>query len=193
MNANTDKYDLLLDELERWNRKINLTAIRDRADMYTHHILDSLSAQGLLEGRRILDVGTGGGFPGLPLAIAEPERQFDLIDSNNKKIMFVQHAAGVLGLDNVKAAKARSEDYAPGYRFDTVIARAVATVPKLLGLAGHHVGEDGVFVALKGQYPTEELEAVPADWAIEVTELKVPGLSEGSRHAVLLRRNRVDE
>jgi len=189
-----DKYRVLLDELQRWNKKVNLTAIRDRDEMVTAHLLDSLVARPLLHGVRILDVGTGGGFPGLPLAIAEPDREFDLVDSNNKKIMFVQHMIGLLGLDNVNAVKARTEDYAPGYRFDTVIARAVATVPRLLELAGHHVGEDGVFVALKGRYPAEELEPSPEHWAYEVTELYVPGLAEGSRHAVLLRRdNRVEE
>ena len=189
-----EKYRVLLDELQRWNKKVNLTAIRDRDEMVTAHLLDSLVARPLLHGVRILDVGTGGGFPGLPLAIAEPDREFDLVDSNNKKIMFVQHMIGLLGLDNVNAVKARTEDYAPGYRFDTVIARAVATVPRLLELAGHHVGEDGVFVALKGRYPAEELESLPERWAYEVTELYVPGLAEGSRHAVLLRRdNRVEE
>ena len=189
-----EKYRVLLDELQRWNKKVNLTAIRDRDKMVTAHLLDSLVARPLLHGVRILDVGTGGGFPGLPLAIAEPDREFDLVDSNNKKIMFVQHMIGLLGLDNVNAVKARTEDYAPGYRFDTVIARAVATVPRLLELAGHHVGEDGVFVALKGRYPAEELEPSPEHWAYEVTELYVPGLAEGSRHAVLLRRdNRVEE
>ena len=123
-----------------------------------------------------------------PLAIAEPEREFTLLDSNNKKIMFVQHAAGLLGLDNVTAVKGRAEDYAPGQRFDTVIARAVATVPRLLELAGHHVGEDGVFVALKGRHVAEELEELPENWGAEVRQLSVPGLEEGSRHAVLLRR-----
>ncbi len=189
-----EKFRVLLDELQRWNKKVNLTAIRDRDEMVAAHLLDSLVARPLLHGVRILDVGTGGGFPGLPLAIAEPDREFDLVDSNNKKIMFVQHITGLLGLDNVNAVKARTEDYAPGYRFDTVIARAVATVPRLLELAGHHVGEDGVFVALKGQYPAEELEPSPEHWAFEVTELNVPGLAEGSRHAVLLRRDiRVEE
>jgi 16S rRNA (guanine527-N7)-methyltransferase len=188
--ADTERYERLLDELERWNKKVNLTSIRSRREMRTRHIDDSLAALPLLQGARVLDVGTGGGFPGLPLAIAAPDRHFDLIDSNNKKIMFVQHAARQLGLANVRAVKARSEDYDPGYRFDTVIARAVASVPRLLGFAGQHVGEDGLFVALKGQYPTEELEALPEDWAFEVTELKVPGLEGESRHAVLLRRQR---
>jgi len=170
----------------RWNQRVNLTAIRDPDEMITGHLLDSLSVRPLLQGNDILDVGTGAGFPGLPLAIVEPQREFHLIDSNNKKIMFVQHIAGLLGLDNVTAAKARSEDYAPGYRFDTVIARALAALPKLVEIAGHHVREDGVFVALKGRYPAEELEEVPEPWDYKVTELNVPGLKAGSRHAVLM-------
>ncbi len=106
----TAKFDVLLDELERWNRKVNLTAIRDRDEMVTAHIEDSLAARPLLRGKRILDIGTDAGFPGLPLAIVEPERDFHLVDSNNKKIQFVKHAAGLLGLDNVTATKARAED-----------------------------------------------------------------------------------
>ena len=183
------KFAALLDELEKWNRRVNLTAIRERQEMVTAHILDSLVARPLLEGATILDVGTGPGFPGLPLAIAEPERHFTLLDSNNKKIMFVQHAAGLLGLGNVTAVKGRAEDYAPGQRFDTVIARALAALPRLVEIAGHHVGEDGVFVALKGRYPAEELEQMSIKpWRHAVTELRVPGLEPGSRHAVLLRR-----
>ena len=174
--------------LERWNRKVNLTAVRDRDAMVTVHILDSLAARPLLHGTTVLDIGTGAGFPGLPLAIVEPDRRFVLLDSINKKIQFVQHAAAVLGLTNVEAVKARAEDYAPGYRFDTVIARAVASLPQLLELAGHHVGEGGVFIALKGRYPAEELRQVPGGWDYTIEELSVPGLDAGSRHAVLLRR-----
>ena len=174
--------------LERWNRKVNLTAVRDRDAMVTVHILDSLAARPLLHGTTVLDIGTGAGFPGLPLAIVEPDRRFVLLDSINKKIQFVQHAAAVLGLTNVEAVKARAEDYAPGYRFDTVIARAVASLPQLLELAGHHVGEGGVFIALKGRYPAEELQQIPAGWDYTIEELSVPGLDAGSRHAVLLRR-----
>ena len=185
---NDHKFDLLLDELERWNRKVNLTAVRDRDQMVTLHLNDSLAVRPLLQGKTVLDVGTGPGFPGLPLAISEPEREFTLLDSNNKKIMFVQHVAGLLGLDNVVAIKARAEDYAPGHRFDTVIARALASLPKLVEIAGHHVGEDGVFIALKGRFPAEELEELPAPWSHEVKELDVPGLEQGSRHAVMLRR-----
>jgi len=184
-----DKLSVLLAELEKWNRRVNLTAIRDPEEMVTGHLLDSLVARPLLEGNTVLDVGTGPGFPGLPLAIVEPDRHFTLLDSNNKKIMFVQHVAGLLGLGNVTAVKGRGEDYEPGQRFDTVIARALATMPRLVEIAGHHVGEDGVFVALKGRYPAEELEHMNSTpWDYAVTELEVPGLGKGSRHAVLLRR-----
>ena len=100
----------------------------------------------------------------------------------------MRHAAGLLQLANVTAVKARSQDYAPGYRFDTVIARAVASLAELLAMSGHHVGEDGVFVALKGRYPEEELEHVPDDWDYDVVALDVAGLDAGSRHAVILRR-----
>jgi 16S rRNA (guanine527-N7)-methyltransferase len=186
--VNDDRFDRLLDELERWNRKVNLTAVRDRRQMEVLHLADSLAVRPLLEGDSILDVGTGPGFPGLPLAIAEPSRHFTLLDSNNKKIMFVLHMVGLLGLGNVTAVKARSEDYAPGHRFDTVIARALASLPRLVEIAGHHVREGGVFIALKGRYPAEELEELPAPWSHEVIELDVPGLEKGSRHAVLLRR-----
>ena len=183
-----ERFALLLDELAKWNKKVNLTAIRDPDEMITAHLLDSLVAAPLLQGEQVLDVGCGPGFPGLPLAIVEPSRAFTLLDSNNKKIMFVQHVAGLLGLDNVSAVKSRGEDYAPGHRFDTGIARALAALPRLVEIAGHHVREDGVFVALKGRYPAEELEELTTPWSHEVKELHVPGLDEGSRHAVLLRR-----
>ena len=103
--------------------------------------------------------------------------------------MFVQHVAGLLGLDNVTAVKGRGQDYAPGHRFDTVIARALAALQRLVEIAGHHVREDGVFVALKGRYPAEEIEQLDETlWSHVVEELHVPGLERGSRHAVLLRR-----
>ena len=181
-------FTTLLDELERWGARVNLTAIRDREEMITVHLLDSLVARPLLHGSRIIDIGTGAGFPGLPLAIAEPARAFTLLDSNNKKIQFVQHAARLLGLKNVNAVKARTEDYAPEEGFDTVIARAVAALPRLVEIAGHLVGEDGVFVALKGRYPAEELEQLPDTWTASVVELDVPGLERGSRHGVTMQR-----
>ncbi|MDG2107153.1 MAG: 16S rRNA (guanine(527)-N(7))-methyltransferase RsmG [Woeseiaceae bacterium] len=186
-----EKFGILIDELERWNRKINLTAIRGKKDMITSHLLDSVVAAPFIIGKSVLDVGTGPGFPGLPLAIVQPERHFTLLDSNNKKIMFVEHVARLLGLDNVIVIQSRVEDYAPGHGFDTVIVRALASLPRLMEIAGHHVREDGVFVALKGRYPEEELEQLNQLrllWRHAVIELNVPGLEEESRHAVLLRR-----
>lgn len=183
-----EKFATLLAELERWNRKVNLTAIREFDEMLSGHLLDSLVAAPFLHGNRILDVGTGAGFPGLPLAISQPQRRFELLDGNNKKIMFVQHVATLLQLGNVSAVKARTEDYAPVERFDTVIARAVGPLARLLTMAGHHVGEDGVFLALKGRYPAEELQQLPDGWEYDIAELDVPGLEKGSRHAVSLRR-----
>ncbi|HEX5789403.1 MAG TPA: 16S rRNA (guanine(527)-N(7))-methyltransferase RsmG [Woeseiaceae bacterium] len=187
-DADAERYAALLAELERWNRKVNLTAIRDPREMITAHLQDSLAARPLLHGVAVLDVGTGAGFPGLPLAMAEPDRHFWLLDATEKKIRFVEHAAALLGLGNVTAVHARVEDYAPGHRFDTVIARAVASAPRLLETAGHHVGEDGVFVALKGRDPAGELQGLPDAWAADVIELAVPGLAPGSRHAVVMRR-----
>jgi len=194
-DTTAQKLGILIDELAKWNRKVNLTAVSGSDEMITTHLLDSLVAVPLLEGSGVLDVGTGPGFPGLPLAIVQPERRFTLLDSNNKKVMFVQHVAGLLGLSNVTAVKGRCEDYAPGHGFDTVIARALAAVPRLVEIAGHHVGEDGVFVALKGRYPMAELERLKQlelPWSHAVTELHVPGFDKGSRHAVLLRRQILD-
>ncbi len=180
----------VLTELERWNRRVNLTAIRDLESMVSGHILDSLAVRPLLVGRRVIDVGTGAGFPGLPLAIAEPQIEFGLLDSNGKKISFVRHVIGELGLSNATAIRARAEDYAPAERFDTVIARALASIPKLLQLAGHLIKEEGVLLALKGKHPAAELESIEEipGWKYVVTDLTVPGLETHARHVVCLRR-----
>lgn len=178
----------LLEELARWNRRINLTAVRAQADMVGAHLLDSLSAAPLIAGRRVLDVGTGGGFPGLPLAITMPEREFTLLDSNGKKISFVRHMIGDLGLQNAQAVQARVEDHAPAAAYDTVIARAFAPLPRMLELAGHLVAGSGVLLALKGRYPADEVADLDAGWTYDVIKLTVPGLDDRERHAVKLAR-----
>jgi len=183
-----EKLTVLLIELRRWGERVNLTAIRDLNAMVSGHVLDSLSVRPLLEGSRIIDIGTGAGFPGLPLAIAEPRQQFVLLDSNGKKIGFVRHMIADLQLDNALAVQARAEDYAPGERFDTVIARALAAAPRLIALAGHLLERNGVLLAQKGQYPAAELEQLPENWEYRVTELNVPGLERHARHLVCLRR-----
>ena len=185
------KLAFLIDELARWGARINLTAIRDPRKMVSAHILDSLAVGPLLEGKRVIDVGTGAGFPGLPLAICQNEVNFELLDANGKKIAFVQHMITALGLGNATAVKARAEDYAPANGFDTVIARALAPIPRIIELAGHLLAERGMLLALKGKHPAEELEDVkkmPHRWETSVTELTVPGLEQHARHAVCLRR-----
>ena len=167
----------LLDELERWNRSYNLTAIESREEMVTHHLLDSLSISPDLAGTRIADVGTGAGFPGLPLAIANPARQFTLIDSSGKKVRFVAHAARTLGLANVTAVHSRAEALRPGVPFDTVTARALAPLPELLPLLAPLCGPDTRVLAMKGRRPEAELEKLPARWRLTGSRrIEVPGL-----------------
>lgn len=167
----------LLDELERWNRSYNLTAIESREEMLTHHLLDSLAISPDLAGTRIADVGTGGGFPGLPLAIVNPARQFTLIDSSGKKVRFVAHAARTLELRNVTAVHSRAETLRPKVPFDTVTARALAPLPELLALLAPLCGPKTRVLAMKGRWPGEELERLPAPWRSAGSRtLKVPGL-----------------
>ncbi len=180
------QFALLLTELERWGARVNLTAIRDIGEMISGHLLDSLAVRPFLHGTNIIDIGTGAGFPGLPLAIAEPKLAFTLLDSNGKKIGFVQHVVTTLGLANVTPVKARSENYAPVKLFDTGIARALASIPKIIELGGHLLDEKGVLLALKGKYPAAELEHVPERWSWESEEVHVPGLPQHSRHIIRL-------
>ncbi len=183
-----EKYARLLCELERWNARINLTAIRDPIEMVGGHLLDSLAIRPVIEGKSLIDIGTGAGFPGLPIAISEPGLTVELLDSNARKIGFVQHIIGELDIRNAAAVRSRAENYAPGKRFDTVTARALAPIPRLIELGGHLVAEKGVMLALKGRYPADELEEIPDAWDYKVTELAVPGLN--ARHVVTLRRSK---
>ena len=176
----------LLDELERWNRTYNLTAITKREDMVTHHLLDSLAIHGDLHGTAIADVGTGAGFPGLPLAVVNPQRRFTLIDSAGKKIRFVSHAAHALGLTNVEGVHARVESLRPAKPFDTVVARAFAALPEMLENVSPLCGPQTRVLAMKGKWPQEELDAIPQGWRVEEShDLVVPGLGE-ARCAIIL-------
>jgi 16S rRNA (guanine527-N7)-methyltransferase len=185
------QFALLLTELEHWSARVNLTAIRDISNMISGHLLDSLAVRPFLHGSNIIDIGTGAGFPGLPLAIAEPGRSFTLLDSNGKKINFVQHIVTKLSLENVKPVKARAENFASADSFDTVIARALASIPKIIELGGHLLGEKGVLLALKGRYPAVELEQtdqLPDGWSWKSEEVSVPGLPQNSRHIIRLSK-----
>ena len=177
----------LLEELERWNRTYNLTAIRGHDAMLTHHLLDSLSVHADLRGATVADVGTGAGFPGLPLAVVNPGRHFTLMDSNGKKIRFVQHAVHELGLKNVEALHGRVEASEPR-PFDTVVARAFAALPQLLFNVAPLCGPRTRVLAMKGKWPQDEIDALPPQWRYdESRELVVPGLDE-SRCVVVLSR-----
>jgi 16S rRNA (guanine527-N7)-methyltransferase len=178
----------LLAELAQWNRAYNLTAVTEPAAMLTHHLLDSLAASPDLRGQSIADVGTGAGFPGLPLAIVHPARRFTLIDSVAKKIRFVAHCARLLGLSNVTAMHARAETLAAAGPFDTVIARACAALPRLLAIVAPLCGPGTRLVALKGRYPADEIAALPPDWVLESSRaVVVPGL-DAERHVLTLIR-----
>lgn len=176
----------LLDELAMWNRAYNLTAITERSAMIRDHLLDSLSAAPELSGTRIADVGTGAGFPGLPLAVIAPERQFTLIDSVAKKIRFVAHAARELALSNVMPLQARVEQLLPEAPFDTIITRAFAALPVTLARISRLAAAGTRLIALKGRYPHEELAQLPARWVLQgVRRVSLPG-SDAERHIVLL-------
>lgn len=179
----------LLIELNDWNQRLNLTAIRTVEQQLTKHLLDSLSIQPYLHGTRIADVGTGAGFPGLPLALINPDKQFVLIDSINKKLRFVEHAVQAMGLSNVTVLHTRAEQYQPEPRFDCVISRALSSLPTFIEWCGHLCASDGRLLAMKGRYPQDELNSVPRDWhVVAVHSLHVPGLDE-QRHVVELCRS----
>jgi 16S rRNA (guanine527-N7)-methyltransferase len=178
----------LIDELLKWNAAYNLTAITRRDEVITHHLLDSLSVLSALHGTTVADVGTGPGFPGLPLAIVDPQRQFTLIDSNNKKVRFIGHAVRTLGLSNVTPVHARSESFSAEKPFDTVVARAFAALPELLRLVVPLCGPETRVLAMKGKRPDDELAGVSSEWRVlEVKALAVPGLNE-ERHLITLQR-----
>ena len=178
-----------LDLLQRWNQVFNLTAIRDVYDMVSLHILDSLSIAPYLLGPRILDVGTGAGLPGIPLAITHPSKTFVLLDSNNKKTRFLTQVQLELGLKNITVVQARCEDYLPpdgGY--DSIVSRAFSSIAVMLASTQHLLAKDGLFIAMKGIYPEQELREIPEGYAVVgVHKLDIKGLA-ALRHVVCIQR-----
>lgn len=178
-----------LDLLDDWNQRMNLTAIRDRPSQLTKHVLDSLTVLPWLKGERVADVGSGAGFPGIPLAIAAKGLHFVLVESVGKKCRFLEHVRDTLGLPNVEVVQARAEAYHPERRFDTVLARAVGPLADLVKFASPLLAPGGRLLAMKGRYPEDEMAKKLNGWKVVATHtLQVPGLDE-QRHLVELCRS----
>jgi len=176
--------------LEKWNRTYNLTAVRDIRQMVSRHLLDSLSVLPLLRGKYLIDVGSGAGLPGIPLALAQPETEFVLLDSNAKKTRFLIQAVAELGLRNVQVVHSRVENYHPTDLFDTVTTRAFANLAGMLQCTAHLLAKQGRFVALKGTNVQQETNNLPAGFVIgELKPLEVPG-ADSLRYAVIIQRDR---
>lgn len=180
----------LLDLLAKWNSVYNLTALQTRNEWIALHLLDSLSVAPYAHGNRSLDVGCGPGFPGLPLAIANPNQHWTLVDSNQKKTAFAAQAAAELGLRNVEVRQSRIELFRPVERFDAVVSRAFASLADFVRLAGHLVKPHGHLIAMKGKVPQDELEALPDDFRCHrVIPLQVPDV-DAERHLIFMQHVR---
>ncbi|RUO30917.1 16S rRNA (guanine(527)-N(7))-methyltransferase RsmG [Aliidiomarina sedimenti] len=175
--------------LNKWNQAYNLTSVRDPQAMLIRHIMDSVVVSPYLQGERIVDVGTGPGLPGLPLAILNPDKEFVLVDSLGKRINFIRQVVHQLGLKNVTAVHSRVENYEPDQGFSSVISRAFASLADMLSWCHHLPSAEGSFIALKGQLDEDELTAVPAEFTVESkVRLNVPEL-EAERHLVVIRQH----
>jgi len=176
-----------LAELEKWNAAYNLTAIRDPREMVTRHLLDSLVMVPHVRGP-LLDVGSGAGLPGIPLAIARPELAVTVLDSNGKKARFLRHAVRALKLGNVAVVEARVEDHRPDAPYAAITSRAFASLKDFFSLTGHLLAADGQWLAMKGKLDDSETQDLPAGVGIvDIKPLKVPGLAE-ARHLVIAQR-----
>lgn len=172
--------------LHKWNKAYNLTSVRDPEQMLVRHIMDSIVVEPHLQGSRFIDVGTGPGLPGVPLAIVRPEAHFTLLDSLGKRIRFLKQVQHELKLDNIEPVQSRVEDWPGEPPFDGVISRAFASLNDMLNWCHHLPGREGRFYALKGVVPEEEIAALPAGFSLErVVRLSVPQL-EGERHLIII-------
>jgi 16S rRNA (guanine527-N7)-methyltransferase len=170
--------------LAKWNRIHNLTAVREESRMVSHHLLDSLAVLPHISAARLLDVGSGGGLPGIPLAIARSDMRVTLLDSNHKKCAFLKQAVIELGLDNVEVVSERVEDFHAQNKFDVIISRAFADLGEFVAAASHLLAPHGIFVAMKGVHPHGEIAHLPAGFRLmNVVRLDVPGL-DAQRHLV---------
>ncbi|WP_153915768.1 16S rRNA (guanine(527)-N(7))-methyltransferase RsmG [Shewanella sp. TC10] len=168
--------------LNKWNKAYNLTSVRDPEQMLIRHVMDSLVVSPYLKGQRFIDVGTGPGLPGIPLAILNPDKEFVLLDSLGKRIRFQKQVQFELKINNMTSVESRVEAYEPEQKFDGVISRAFASIEDMLSWCHHLPAENGQFYALKGQLSDAELTSIPAGFdVVETITLKVPKLDE-QRH-----------
>ncbi|EGC4945431.1 16S rRNA (guanine(527)-N(7))-methyltransferase RsmG [Salmonella enterica subsp. enterica serovar Teko] len=180
-----------VDMLHKWNKAYNLTSVRDPNEMLVRHILDSIVVAPYLQGQRFIDVGTGPGLPGIPLAIVLPDAHFTLLDSLGKRVRFLRQVQHELKLEKITPVQSRVEAYPSEPPFDGVISRAFASLNDMVSWCHHLPGEKGRFYALKGQLPGDEIASLPDNFSVEsVEKLRVPQL-EGERHLVIIKSNKV--
>ncbi|EHH2636087.1 16S rRNA (guanine(527)-N(7))-methyltransferase RsmG [Salmonella enterica subsp. enterica serovar Reading] len=180
-----------VDMLHKWNKAYNLTSVRDPYEMLVRHILDSIVVAPYLQGQRFIDVGTGPGLPGIPLAIVLPDAHFTLLDSLGKRVRFLRQVQHELKLENITPVQSRVEAYPSEPPFDGVISRAFASLNDMVSWCHQLPGEKGRFYALKGQLPGDEIASLPDNFSVEsVEKLRVPQL-EGERHLVIIKSNKV--
>lgn len=182
------QFSQYLDLLIKWNQTYNLTAITKPDEMVIRHILDSLAVNPFLLGSLICDVGSGAGLPGIPLAIINHDKNFTLIDSNNKKIHFLTQVKIELKLNNVEIIHARVEKYQPKNCYNTIVSRAFSSINDMLLQTQHLCCSGGIFLAMKGTYPEKELAELKTDFELEwIKKIKIPGL-DAQRHLVRIKK-----
>ena len=175
--------------LDRWNKTYNLTAVRNPNDMIPLHIFDSLVVADYIKGDNCLDVGSGGGLPTIPLAIMQAHRQFVALDTNGKKTRFIQQAVIELGLKNVQVVHKRVEDWQADTSFDAIISRAFASIYDFVTSSSIHLADNGVLYAMKGQYPSTEMQYLPKDYSlVDHYKLDVPFV-DGERHLLEIKKS----
>lgn len=181
------RLETYLSLLTKWNRVYNLTAIRGEDKYVSHHLLDSLAVVPHLPAGRVIDVGSGAGLPGVPIAVACPEREVKLLDSNQKRGVFLKQVIAELGLANASVVIERAERFRPDSGFQAVISRAFSELAEFIARAGHLCAPDGELLAMKGACPWQEIARMPAQWTVaEIIKLKVPQL-DAERHLLVLR------
>ena len=193
LDLNQQQHEQLLDYLAllfKWNAVYNLTSVRDPMQMMTHHLLDSLAAVAAFDGaQNVLDVGAGGGLPGMVLAIARPELKVSMIDTVHKKTAFLTQVKAELGLANVTVHTMKVQDLEVAAKFDVITSRAFADLSDFVNWSGHLLAEGGQFIALKGTAPPEEQERLPAEWKVtQLRPIQVPQL-QAERHLLFIQKS----